>query len=182
MAKADVRVIEVLRKAIHLLDNSDNYQWGHMGCCNCGFLAQVVTHRSAHEIHAAAMAGRGDWSEQLNDYCPTSGYPMDELISTLLDTGFEREDLVNLERLSEPIILARLTRSNSNLKHNQKEDVLVYLRAWVSLLEEQWAMKQPSILLPGELSRKVEHEAILEGAALVNELKPFLPTFDTAQA
>jgi len=127
------------------------------------------------------MAGQGDWSEQLNDYCPTSGYPMDELISTLLDTGFEREDLVKLERLSDPAILARLAGLNSNLAHNQKDDVLVYLCAWVSLLEDQWATKQPRIVIL-ELPRKVEHEAILEGAALVNELKPFLPTFDTAQA
>ncbi len=47
------------------------------------------------------MQRYGDWNEQLNDYCPTSGFPMDELISEMMNFGFDRDDLKNLERLSD---------------------------------------------------------------------------------
>jgi hypothetical protein len=67
MAKASLELIEALRKTANKLTNSNNYQWGHMGACNCGFLAQEVTQFRKEEIHARAMQRYGDWSEQLND-------------------------------------------------------------------------------------------------------------------
>ncbi len=144
MAKPEASVIQVLRKAAALLLHSRDYQWGHMGRCNCGFLAQAATEQSPAEIHTAAMAGHGDWSEQLNDYCPTSGYAMDGLIRNLLLTGFEREDLAHLERLSDPQVLSRLQEGRRLLQYNQKDDVVHYLHAWANLLEEQWAAAQPT--------------------------------------
>lgn len=182
MAKASEKVIETLRRAMALLSASENYQWGHMGCCNCGFLAQAITHRSGRDIHAAAMTGHGDWSEQLNDYCPTSGFPMDELIATLLEAGFEREDLVMLERLSDPVVLARIPEER-NLRHNLKRDVLTYFRAWLSLVEEQWVAQQPAVIIPGTiLNREAEHKTILDGVVLVDKPEPFLPTLHTVEA
>lgn len=147
MAKATVHVIEALREAATQLEKSDQYQWGHMGQCNCGFLAQTITQRSPRAIHAAAMQGHGDWSEQLNDYCPTSGFVMDSLISDMLAFGFDRDDLIHLERLSDSAILSRLPSSHRHLRHNHKADVVTYLRAWSQLLEEEWAMEQPMIAI-----------------------------------
>jgi hypothetical protein len=40
MAKATPEFIQALRSAIAKLEKSDDYQWGHMGSCNCGYLAQ----------------------------------------------------------------------------------------------------------------------------------------------
>jgi hypothetical protein len=100
MARVSTHVIEALRNTTAKLEQSNEYQWGHMGSCNCGFLAQEVTHLSKKEIHTRAMMQHGDWSEQLNDYCPTSGLPMDDVISELIAFGFDSDDLKHLERLS----------------------------------------------------------------------------------
>ena len=40
MAKATPVLIEALRKTAKKLEKGARYQWGHMGCCNCGNLAQ----------------------------------------------------------------------------------------------------------------------------------------------
>jgi hypothetical protein len=143
MAEPSIPVIEALRNAAQRLQKSGAYQWGHMGHCNCGFLAQVVTQKTADEIHTRAMHGHGDWSEQLNDYCPSTGLPMDDLIDELLSFGFERDDLRHLERLSDPQVLSRMPDRGIGLKHNRKEDVIAYLRAWSGHLESLWVSKQP---------------------------------------
>ncbi|MBX7127250.1 MAG: hypothetical protein K1X47_16265 [Cyclobacteriaceae bacterium] len=130
-------VIAVVRRTARALQRSNEYQWGHMGLCNCGFLAQQVTGLPKDEIHRRAMLRHGDWREQLNDYCPSSGLPMDDLVDQLLAAGFSREDLQHLERLSAPHVLAHLT-GDRHLQHNIREDVVRYLEAWSDVLEEQW--------------------------------------------
>ncbi|MEI2422162.1 hypothetical protein V6O07_17920, partial [Arthrospira platensis SPKY2] len=81
MAKATIEVIRALRLTADKLEKGSTFQWGHMGSCNCGNLAQTVTHFSKEEIHKYALEKRGNWSDQLIDYCPTSGYPMDMIIA-----------------------------------------------------------------------------------------------------
>lgn len=145
MAKSSSEVIAALRNTALRIGESDSYQWGHMGSCNCGFLAQEITRLSKNEIHNRAMQKYGDWREQLNDYCPTSGLPMDDLIGTLLSFGFDRDDLAHLERLSDP----RILRFNSTgqarmLACNSKADVMIYLNTWADWLE--WETLKHSLL------------------------------------
>lgn len=135
MAKVRIEVIEVLRKTAKAIENSNRYQWGHMGLCNCGFLAQEVTHLQKQEIHSRAMERHGDWSDQLNDYCPSSGLPMDDLISQMLAFGLDADDLKHLERLSDKNILKNLPADSRTLRHNIKEDVVCYLQTWANMLE-----------------------------------------------
>lgn len=125
----------VIREAARKLESSTAYQWGHMGLCNCGFLAQQITSLSKAEIHRRAMLRHGDWSEQLNDYCATSGLPMDDLITELLDFGFTRSELAHLERLSDPQVLEVLPKTRRHVIHNNKADVVIYMNAWADLLE-----------------------------------------------
>ena len=136
MAKPSLALIRTIRTAALKLKASTNYQWGHMGACNCGFLAQEVTRFTKEEIHKRAMMRYGDWSEQLNDYCPNSGLPMDETISSLISFGFESEDLKNLERLSDQRVLLTLPPTERNLHFNMKDDVTKYLNAWADMLED----------------------------------------------
>ncbi len=131
-------MIEVLRKTARKIENSSSYQWGHMGLCNCGFLAQEITALSKEEIHRRAMQRHGDWSEQLNDYCPTSGLPMDELISELIAFGFTRTELAHLEKLSDPTVLRQLPIAKRNLHHNRKADVVLYMNTWAQALEDSY--------------------------------------------
>jgi hypothetical protein len=136
MAKSTPDIVALLCKTAQAIAKSEDYQWGHMGSCNCGFLAQEITHLKKHEIHARAMQGHGDWNEQLNDYCPASGLPMDDLISAMLDIGFDVDDLRHLEKLSDPAILLLIPDGQRNLKHNYKNDVVMYVTVWADLLEQ----------------------------------------------
>ena len=138
MARNISSVIEVLRTTALKLGRSTDYQWGHMGSCNCGYLAQQVTHLTKRQIHSYAMQRYGDWNEQLNDYCPSSGLPMDELISEMLNFGFDRDELKDLERLSDKRILNSLPPNERTLSLNIKADVIKYLNAWASLLESEY--------------------------------------------
>jgi hypothetical protein len=136
MANIRLELIQALRATALKIEKSDSYQWGHMGLCNCGFLAQEITSLSKEEIHRRAMLRHGDWSEQLNDYCPTSGLPMDSLIDELVQFGFTPGELTHLERLSDPRVLEKIPFEQRHLKHNAKKDVVFYLAAWATLLEE----------------------------------------------
>lgn len=135
MARTSLPLIEALRNTAKAVSCSTHYQWGHMGACNCGFLAQEITKQRKEEIHSKAMERSGDWTEHLNDYCATSGLLFDNLISTLLAFGFDVVDLKNLERLSDGEVLRSLPLEKRNLQHNCKSDVITYLNAWADLLE-----------------------------------------------
>lgn len=137
MANLRLEVIQSLKNTAHSLEKNPDYQWGHMGSCNCGHLVQEITKFNKAEIHTRAMAKCGDWNEQLNDYCPTSGLLMDDLITQMLDFGFSTDDLKHLENLSDPEILRTLPHNKSSLQRNKKEDVILYLLSWASHLEEQ---------------------------------------------
>ena len=143
MAKANPELITAIRKTAKELSKSSLYQWGHMGSCNCGFLAQEIARLSRTEIHQRAMARHGDWNEQLNDYCPTSGLLMDDLITQMLDVGLDTEDLKHLEKLSDSNILRRLPAEKRFLQHNKKDDVVLYLKTWADMLEEILLMQIP---------------------------------------
>jgi len=149
MARLKPELIEALRLTAKRIETSTEYQWGHMGACNCGFLAQEVTNLEKEEIHSRAMQRYGDWNEQLNDYCPTSGFLMDDLIYRILQFGFDREDLKHLEKLSDPSVLNLLPPEKRYPKHNYKEDVVLYLYTWANKLEEELIEQ---IYLPSEWS------------------------------
>jgi hypothetical protein len=113
-----------------------------MGACNCGNLAQELTKLEKGEIHSYAMQRHGDWNEQLIDYCPTSGYPMDLMITRMLDFGLTTSDLAHLERLSDPMVLAEMSIEKRNsLSKNKKEDVIFYMITWSKLLRKIWLLE-----------------------------------------
>ena len=138
MARPSEILIQKLRQTADRIIDSPEYQWGHMGACNCGHLAQVLTLHSKAEIHKRAMYGIGDWNDQLNDYCPTSGLPFDDVVSQMLDYGFDLDDLRHLERLSDKRILARLPFPTV-LRHNVKEDVALYFTLWADMMADDLA-------------------------------------------
>ncbi|SFD76593.1 hypothetical protein [Spirosoma endophyticum] len=137
MARPTPELINALRQTAHKLKNGAPYQWGHMGGCNCGNLAQELTKLSKDQIHRYAMQRHGDWNEQAEDYCQTSQMPIDLLINEMLNAGMLLEDLKHLERLDDRQILVRLPLEKRHLKHNVREDVVSYMTAWAELLEEQ---------------------------------------------
>ncbi|HEX8575662.1 MAG TPA: hypothetical protein VF677_05150 [Flavobacterium sp.] len=146
MATPSLRIIDALRKTAIQLENGHRYEWGHMGSCNCGNLAQTITSFSRAEIQKYALQKRGDWSEQLIEYCPTSGYPMDMIIEKMIEFGFTRQDLRHLELLSDTEILSSIP-NGKHLNRNVKADTITYIKAWADLLEEKLlaTLKIPNI-------------------------------------
>jgi hypothetical protein len=153
MAQPTLQIIDALRKTVKQLENGNRYEWGHMGSCNCGNLAQTITSFSRAEIQKYALEKRGDWSEQLTDYCPTSGFPMDLMIQKMIDFGFSKQDLHHLEWLSDTDILLKM--NVSYLNRNLKSDTILYLKTWANMLED---VLIDNIKLPNleELNAKLE--------------------------
>ena len=148
-----LKIIDALRKTAQKLETGSRYEWGHMGSCNCGNLAQTITSFSRAEIQKYALEKRGDWNEQLLDYCPTSGYPMDLIIEKMIDFGFSKQDLRHLEWLSDPEVLAEVVRNNAilHLNRNSKQDTILYLKSWANLLEEKLLSSIKLDILPEKL-------------------------------
>lgn len=145
MARPTPELIDALRRTVRKLQKGAAYQWGHMGGCNCGNLAQELTKLTKDQIHQYAMQWHGDWNEQADDFCPTSQLPIDILINEMLNAGLMLEDLKHLERLDDRQVLVRFPTEKRFLKHNVREDVIRYMSAWAELLEEQLVAK---IVLP----------------------------------
>lgn len=131
MARTSRALIAALRETADRLEHDASYQWGHMGMCNCGHLAQSITGLRQAEIHDSAQIREGDWEQQAKDYCPTSGHLIDTILATMFDLGLTRDDLRHLERLSDPEVIHRVGR---HLQFNRREDAVSYLRAWAEIL------------------------------------------------
>lgn len=141
MAKPTPELIGAIRRTINKLQAGAKYEWGHMGSCNCGNLAQELTSLSRKEIHEYAMRKYGDWTEQAFDYCDNSGMTLDFVISTMLEAGLELKDIKHLEKVSDPNVLRRIPLNERHLKHNKREDVVKYMAAWADMLEEEYLEK-----------------------------------------
>lgn len=149
MARPNRTLIAALRATAARLAAGSRYQWTHQGACNCGHLAQTITRRSREELHRLAVQRAGDWGEHAIDYCPTSGYPIDAVLSEMLDAGLELSDVGHLERLDDVAVLRRLPIEERGLDHRRREHVVRYLEAWADLLEERLACEQS-----GEFARE----------------------------
>lgn len=160
MARVSAELISAFRRTISKLKNNAPYQWGHMGACNCGNLAQEITNLSKADIHKYAMEKHGDWNDQLIEYCPTSGYPMDLMISKMIEAGLNIEELKHLEKLSDPKILKHIPLpKRHHLAKNKKEDVILYLETWALLLENEW-VKNVTVIFEEKKQKKLGEKVL----------------------
>ena len=137
---------DALRQTANRLARGERYAWTHMGACNCGHLAQTVTLSSPQELHEIALMRAGDWSEQLREYCPTSGYPLDIIIERLVELGATRAELAHLERLSDPAVLRLIpVDRRRELSFRERDDVILYMRTWAELLDQK-AITSPALV------------------------------------
>jgi hypothetical protein len=138
MARANRALIVALRATAARLQSGASYRWTHMGACNCGHLAQTVTQLSADDIRRYALERTGEWAEQGLEFCPTSGYPIDAILSALFELGLSSDDLGQLERLTHPEVLRRLPIGlRRELSYRERDHVVLYMRTFANLLEEQ---------------------------------------------
>jgi len=127
----------VLRKTAKRLEQGADYNWCHMGRCNCGHIAQTVTSLSPAKIHEMALLKSGDWRDQSIEHCTSTGYTIDHIIETILSFGLTRQDLAHIERLSDNRVLNRMdVERRIHLDYRNREDVIHYMRTWANLIEE----------------------------------------------
>lgn len=137
MARPSYPLVESLRLTADILEQGAYYQWTHQGSCNCGHLAQTITKLTKSEIHKIALEKEGNWADKTIDYCKTSGFPIDHVISSMIDLGMTTEDISNLEKLSCPKVLKNIVQYKKPLRYNDKGDVILYMRTWADLLEQE---------------------------------------------
>lgn len=130
MSKLNRHVVEALRTTAKRLQDGADYEWGHAGACNCGHLAQTVTHRCKKEIYSMVD---GEWSEHLNDYCPITGHAVEDVAAQMIAFGFTPSELADLERLEDPRVLERIP-GGRHLRRNDRDDVVLYLETWAQML------------------------------------------------
>ena len=152
MAKASILLVDKLREAAETIERTETYHWGHVGRCNCGYLAQSLVDLDAAEIYKRARDQRlAEWTEFAEEYCPLSGAPMDEVLDAMFQAGLERKDIQELEYLSNKKILTALPGGPRYLQRSNQRDVALYLRTWAGLMELQ-LKESPAVskkLLPG---------------------------------
>ncbi len=138
MATASVELINVLRETSkRIAASKSNYDWKNIGACNCGNLVQVVTGHDRKQIHQYGIQKHGDWEMLAYLYKDNGNYEIDKIIKSLLDLGFTLCDIVNLENLGDSEILSRVSDHKPFLKRDAREDVILYLETWASMLEEK---------------------------------------------
>lgn len=159
------KLITALRQAATALENGTfNYKWNTCSKCNCGVLACAITGKTTIELSKMFPNYPNDrftWQKMVGDYCPVTGVPKLEIIKMLFDAGLNAVDLVQLEDLSNPEVLSRITEKRTvtpgfvgrivglkptiveelaEITYNNQQDAARYMRAWADLLVEQGQM------------------------------------------
>jgi len=137
MPKSNPQLITALRDTAKKLQDGARYEWGHMGRCNCGHLVQTITELSDREIVAKIDHQLNEWTEHANDYCTHTGGSIDEFFEVMKANGFNHEDMVKLEYLSDKEVLSRLDCDSMYLRHNDRNDVVLYMEEMANMLEEE---------------------------------------------
>ncbi|MEZ4859911.1 MAG: hypothetical protein R3C14_01320 [Caldilineaceae bacterium] len=140
MAKSTPELIDALRATAARLADGAQYEWGHMGRCNCGHLVQTLTNMSSYEIVQSTDFVLGEWSEHARDYCEGTGHKMDDIFLTLQQVGFDYWDVIHLENLSDQRVLQRLQPQMRYPRRNCVTDVICYIETMADLLAEEQAM------------------------------------------
>lgn len=147
MAIPSHALIQILRETADRVEGGSRYEWGHHGRCNCGQLAQTVTRFRPELIQRCALERPGEWSEQVNHFCPSSGLTIDGVFDALWEVGLDPKDIQKLEYLSDPEVLAHLPGGFRWLERNRRDHLVLYLRAWADFL----ALKAPrEVAVPAE--------------------------------
>ena len=137
MAKATRQLVEALRTSANRIQAGERYEWGHVGRCNCGHLVQSVTGKTSSEIINSFGPALDEWTEHANDYCGTTGLPVQEMFDDLAAIGFYAEDVRNLEYLNDKDVLRHPDLKNRHLERNDRDDVALYMNTLAEVLEAE---------------------------------------------
>ena len=166
MAFASHKLVSALRETASRLENGNHYAWGNHGSCNCGNLLQVLTPLDRKDILTIAQTGIGEWTELADETCSTTNIPVNELLRVLQESGLTPVDIHNIEYLEDKMLLSALPGGFRWLKRNVREDVIVYLKTFASLLESELIRRSGEMITRAFSS--TPEDVTMEFAILVN--------------
>jgi len=146
MAKASYKLIEALRITAERIDTGGRYEWGHMAHCNCGNLVQTITKQAGVEITKIIKHSLDEWTEHANDICSVTGNPVEMMFDILASYGFDRQDVIHLEWLTDKKVL-NFIAPGTHLLRNDRKDLIIYLKAMADMLQTELALKEGNKLL-----------------------------------
>lgn len=166
-----------MREVAHKLSvGAVAYNWSERHSCNCGVLARQIMGLSESQLKPLiSCAHEATWVDIANDRCSLTGITNDKAFAALFAAGLRFEDIGELERLSNPLVIGKmrvgghlqpgLSLSNliriplySKVGYRKSRNLVAYLNAWATLIEEFHAARQPT-------------EATMEAT----ELRPLVP-------
>jgi len=118
-------LINGLRRAITALKNDTiHYKWTNQESCNCGIVAQAILEKSSEEIKkdfspvlnklVSLNEGKEEkdklsrtWKNGVKYLCPITGESMYGIFNDLMAAGMSKSDIVHLEYMDNPAILAK---------------------------------------------------------------------------
>ena len=194
-----------LKKAIYALQkNTVFYDWSNQASCNCGIVAQALTNLSPQEVDAGFFKIRGlyqtlstqgkfvehTWREGVRQTCSGTGKSNVEILQLLFNAGLQPEDIIHLEYLENPAILAEsgidvtaktykeesIPKAISKIAvpyYAQKKNLILYLQAWIRILEKEPDTRPADKLNKIELQERLltcEYNENYEEAAQVRDL------------
>lgn len=138
--KPKMTLAYALREAARRIEAGEvRYWFEHMGECNCGVLAQVVTGETAEQIELKTDQWEGIWGDVRDSKlatCPVTNLPIGSIIRSLREIGLSGQDLHDLENLENKAVRIRAGLSISDFRE-QPSAVIRYMRAWADLIDAE---------------------------------------------
>ncbi|MGA0059943.1 MAG: hypothetical protein ACO3RU_10180, partial [Planctomycetota bacterium] len=124
---ANLRLAFALRKTADRLADGARYEWGHVGRCNCGHVAQTLTDFDDRQILRIFGQDLSEWTEHARNRCADTNRDLVALFDVLHTAGMSHEDVLHLENLSDPRILARMPDGDRDLQRCQQLRFLAFI-------------------------------------------------------
>ena len=136
-SRVSLPLIQALRDTARRLATEAPYQWGHMGSCNCGHLAQTVTRLTKAEIHTQALQPPRRLGAPAHGLLPHQRPALRPDHRRDAGPGLlpRRPHATSKSSATRPCAIAIPFERRNALRHNQRDDVVLYLHTWADLLD-----------------------------------------------
>ena len=192
--------LDVLKETLGKLNSGKfKYEWGRMGQCNCGIVSQVALGESAKQVESAFEDSqvKGPWTDNLRVFdnrsmkktCSVTGQKVFDIVKTLFNQGFTKDELIHLEWLSDPKVRQRAQAigkwehqeidqfsdhfyaiREGDSSNESRGNLKLYLAAWIQILEEKEAKKQvKETIVEQSISNDLKHDKKETPKTLVHE-------------
>lgn len=150
-----MKKIEVLKKALDMLNNGFEYNFTDVDRCNCGVVLKAAGLTSA-EINETESLYSYTYFTNIG-HCSVTGMPFCKVQAMFIQLGFTKNDIINLEKLSDETILSKA----GNLKnYANKNNLIKYLTAWIEILEEETPYQVTHLYIPHIV--KIDESILIE--------------------